>query len=174
MRVVNIPTSALVILIGPAGAGKSSFASRHFPPEAIISPDVHRTELARDTADQQRNEEVFDRVHQLVEGRTAAGLLTVIDATNTRGPLRTEFTWHAHKHHRPLIAIAFDLPLDTCLAQNAGRPFPVPSRVIRQQLADLRHLETDLEMEAYDAVHRLASRAEVDAVRVVIGDGMAS
>jgi protein phosphatase len=174
MSLISIPASALVILIGPAGAGKSSFASRHFPPEAVISTDAHRQEVAGDRATQGRNDQVFERIHELVEQRAAAGLLTVIDATNTRGPLRTEFTWHAHRHHRSVVAIALHLPLETCLAQNAGRAHPVPARVIRQQFAELRHLDTDLELEQYDAVHRLRSRAQVDASRVVIGNGMAS
>ncbi len=174
MSLISIPASALVILIGPAGAGKSWFASRNFPAETVISTDAHRKQVAGDPSTQRRNEQVFERVHQLVEQRTAGGLLTVIDATNTRGPLRTEFAWHGHRHHRALIAIAFDLPLETCLAQNAGRAHPVPARVLRQQFADLRHLDTDLESEGYDAVHRLHSSAEVDATRVVIGKGMAS
>jgi hypothetical protein len=50
----------------------------------------------------------------------------------------------------------------------------VPARVIRRQFAELRHLDTDLESEGYDAVHRLRSRAEVDATRVVIGNELAS
>lgn len=174
MSVINVPVTALVMLIGPAGAGKSTFALRHFPADAIISSDRLRRLLLGDESSQQGNDDIFKRIHELVVERAAAGLLTVIDATNTRGPQRTELAWHAHRHHRPLIAVVLDLPLETCLARNAGRPHPVPARVIRQQVEDLRHLETDLEIEGYLAIHCLRSAAEVEAAEVIVStDGMA-
>ncbi|HSO93808.1 MAG TPA: AAA family ATPase, partial [Candidatus Dormibacteraeota bacterium] len=142
-----MPSSAVVILVGPAGAGKSTFSARHFPLDSVISPDHFRKELGGDVSTQHYNSQVFERVHAVLEERAAAGLLTVVDATNTRGPERTEIAWHAHRHHRPLLAVVLDLPLETCVARNAGRPHPVPVRVIRQQVADLRHVETDLEAE---------------------------
>lgn len=173
MSVIEIPSDAVVILIGPAGAGKSTFARRHFPPEAVISPDAYREDVGGDASDQQRNGEVFERVHQVVEERAAAGLLIVIDATNTRGPGRSELAWHAHRHRRPLIAIALVLPLDVCLAQNHRRPDPVPVAVIRRQAADLRHLETDLEVEGYTAVGILHSAEDLRTLELVIGGRVA-
>jgi len=168
MSVINVPATALVMLIGPAGAGKSSFAFRHFPADAIISSDRLRQVVLGDESSQQRNDDIFERIRELVAERAAAGLLTVIDATNTRGPQRSELAWHAHRHHRPLIAVVLDLPLETCLARNASRPHPVPARVIRQQVEDLRHLETDLEIEAYAAIHHLRIAAEVEAAEVIV------
>lgn len=173
MSVINVPANAVVILVGPAGAGKSTFAGRHFPRETVISPDELRKELAGEVWSQQKNPEVFERLHRVLEERSEAGLLTVVDATNTRGPERTELAWHAHRCHRPLLAIVFDLPPQTCLARNAGRPHPVPVAVIRKQLAELRHVETDLETEGYGAFHILRSVTEVESAKVVIEDGMA-
>jgi len=174
MSVINVPASAVVILVGPAGAGKSTFAARHFPGESVISPDDYRKELGGEASTQHHNTEVFERVHRVLEARAEAGLLTVVDATNTRGPERTELAWHAHRHRRPLLAVVLDLPPDTCLARNASRPHPVPTRVIRKQVADLRHVETDLETEGYRAFHIFRSVAQVDSATVVIEDRMAS
>lgn len=168
MSVINVPATALVILIGPAGAGKSTFALRHFPADAIVSSDRLRQLVLGDESSQQGNDGIFQRIHELVAERAAAGLLTVIDATNTRGPQRSELAWNAHRHHRPLIAVAFTLPLETCLAGNANRPHTVPARVIRQQVEDLRHLEADLEIEGYAAIHFLRSAAEVEAAEVIV------
>ncbi len=165
---IQIPADAVVLLIGAAGSGKSTFAARHFPPDSVISADHLRAELG-DESSQQLNDEVFARIHQLVEKRAAAGLLTVIEATNTRGPARAELGWHALHHRRPLVAIALHLPLETCLDQNGRRPYPVPPRVVRQQAADLRHLDADLETEGYAAAYVFRSGAEVDAVRIAIG-----
>ena len=166
--VVRIPTGALVLLIGAAGSGKSTFAARHFPAESVVSPDRLRGLLGGEESSQARNDEIFERVHQLVEERAAAGLLTVVDATNTRGPARAELGWHAHRHRRPLVAIALDLPLETCLAQNAQRPRPVPPRVVRQQVADLRHLDTDLDTEGYAAIYLIRSASDLERVRITL------
>lgn len=174
MSVINVPVGALVILIGAAGAGKSSFAARHFPAGAVISTDDFRKELGGTAATQMYNAGLFERVHHVLEARTEAGLLTVLDATNTRGPERSELAWHAHRHHRPVLAIALDLPPDTCLARNASRPYPVPARVIRKQIADLRHVESDLATEGYLAFHILRSLTEVESAQVVIDNAVAS
>ena len=165
---ISLSSSSVVLLIGASGSGKSTFAARHFPAEAVISSDRHRGLIAGDESDQGANDVVFERMHQAVEERAAAGLLTVIDATNTRGPARSEIGWHAHRHHRPLVAIVLEVPAETCLHRNAARIRPVPNRVIRQQVADLRHLDADLELEGYEAIHVFRSEAEVDAARILI------
>jgi protein phosphatase len=168
MKTISLSASAVVLLIGASGSGKSTFAARHFPAELITSSDHQRGLIAGDASDQGANDVVFERMHQAVEERAAAGILTVIDATNTRGPARSELGWHAHRHHRPLVAIVMDVPVEICLQRNAARIRPVPNRVILQQVADLRHLEADLELEGYAAVHVFRSEAEVDATRIVI------
>ncbi|MEO9008536.1 MAG: AAA family ATPase [Candidatus Dormibacter sp.] len=165
---IRIPAGALVLLIGAAGSGKSTFTARHFPADNIISPDRLRGLLSGDESSQARNDDVFARLHQLVEERTAAGLLTVVDATNTRGPARAELGWHAHQHHRPLVAIALVLPPETCFAQNAQRPRPIPPRVVRQQMADLRHVDSDLETEGYAAIYLIRSASDLDRVRITL------
>jgi predicted kinase len=174
MSVINVPAGAVVILVGPAGAGKSTFAARHFPKEAVISSDDFRRELGGEVSTQQHNTEVFERIHHVLGERAETGLLTVLDATNTRAPERTELAWHAHRRHRPLLAVVLDLPAQICLARNAGRPDPVPVRVIQKQVADLRHVETHLEREGYEAFHVFRSVSEVDAAEVLIEYGMAS
>ena len=168
---IALPDRAVVLLIGAAGSGKSTFAARHFQADSIVSADRLRGIVGPNESSQQHNDEVFERIHQIVQERAAAGLLTVIDATNTRGPARSELGWHAHRHHRPLVAIVLDLPVKTCLEQNGRRPHPVPPRVVRQQVADLRHIESDLETEGYSLVHLVRSVQGLDQLRVTIGSG---
>ena len=40
MKTATIPELALVVLIGPSGSGKSSFAPKHFRPTDVLSSDV--------------------------------------------------------------------------------------------------------------------------------------
>ncbi len=38
--ILRLPELSLVLLIGPSGSGKSSFARKHFKPTEIVSSDV--------------------------------------------------------------------------------------------------------------------------------------
>ena len=49
---LNIPELSLVVLIGPTGSGKSTFARAHFKPTEVISSDFCRGLVADDENDQ--------------------------------------------------------------------------------------------------------------------------
>src|SRR5438445_9081066 len=48
--VVRVPDPSLVVLCGPAGSGKTTFARRHFRDTAIVSSDRCRAMIADDEA----------------------------------------------------------------------------------------------------------------------------
>lgn len=168
---IGIPDSALVLLIGASGSGKSTFASRHFDAHAVISSDQLRGALAGDEADQQATEAAFGRLHQWLDARLAAGALAVVDATNVEWMRRTELASRARHHGRPTIAIAFDLPLDLCLARNAARQRIVPAAVIRRQHDELRRSLDRLDLEGFRAVHILRTEGEIESAVVEIEKG---
>ena len=45
---MKIPELSLVVLMGPSGSGKSSFARKHFKPTEILSSDFCRGLVADD------------------------------------------------------------------------------------------------------------------------------
>ena len=81
---IDIPELSLVVLIGPSGSGKSSFARRLFKPTEVLSSDYCRGLVSDDENDQTATGDAFDVLHYIARKRLAAGKLTVMDATNIR------------------------------------------------------------------------------------------
>ncbi len=167
-RTIGVPADALVLLIGAAGSGKSTFAGRHFPDGAVVSSDRFRGLLAGDEAEQRVTDAAFELLHQAVRQRLEAGLLTVIDATNADRLSRATPIDLARRARRPVVAIVFALPVEICLAHNALRRRLVRPTVVRRQITSLRHIRTDLEGEGYAAIHIFGSESDVDSAMVVL------
>jgi len=169
--VIRIPDSALVLLIGASGSGKSTFAARHFDAETVISSDQLRGALAGDEGDQHATDAAFARLHQWLDARLAAGALSVVDATNVEWMRRTELVRRARQQGRSAIGITFDLPLDLCLARNAARSRSVRAAVIRRQHDELRRGLDRLDLEGFTAVYVLRNQAEIEGAVVEIEKG---
>ena len=120
-RAISVPADALVLLIGAAGSGKSTFARRHFPGEAVVSSDRFRGLLAGDEADQRVTDAAFELLHMAVEHRLEAGVLTVVDATNLDRLSRATPLDLARRFQRPAVAVVFALPAELCLHRNRTR-----------------------------------------------------
>jgi len=164
---IDIPFDALVVLIGAAASGKSTFAVRHFVSDCVVSSDRLRADMADPISD----DIVFTELHRWVQARLSAGLLAVVDATNTDWMWRADLLTIARTNGRPAIAIVFDLPLDVCLSRNASRSRTVPGSIIRRQMGDVTGDVDRLDLEGFAAVHALRSVADVDALRLEIKKG---
>jgi protein phosphatase len=154
----TVPADALVLLVGPAGCGKSTLAARLFPPRAILSSDAFRALVADDESDQAATPDAFRVLHAAAAGRLRRGLLTVIDATNLLAASRRPLLRLAEQHGRPRVAIVLDTPLAVCLdraAARAGRS--VPPEVVRRHHARLAPALRELATEGYLAIIRLGS-----------------
>jgi protein phosphatase len=171
---IRIPAGALVLLIGPSGSGKSTFAARHFDGRSVISSDRLRGLLAGDEGDQRATDTAFQRLDRWVDARLAAGTLAVVDATNVDWMRRAGLIGRARRHGRPVVAIAFDLPLDLCLARSAARRRRVRAAIIRRQHDELRRGLDRLDLEGFSAVHILRSDAEIERVAVEVEKGPAA
>lgn len=164
---VRLPATALVVLIGVAGCGKSTFASRHWRETEVVSSDHCRALVADDPGDQGASADAFAVLHLIVEARLRRGLLTVVDATNVTAGARRRPLALARGRGTPPVAIVFDLPLDVCLRRNAGRSRRVDEDVVAQQYADLRASLPQLADEGFHTIHRFETPEQVDAAVVV-------
>lgn len=167
MFVIELPTPCLMLLIGPAGAGKSTFAARHFLPTEIISSDHCRALIGDDEAAQHINAETFGLVQHLTRLRLEQGKLTVIDATNLEYRARRPFLRLARRTGVPVVALVFEVALTTCQAQNQARPQRiVPSDILQKHVLALAQTQTRLEREGYAAIYRL-NESKLAAARFV-------
>lgn len=74
----------LTIMVGPAGAGKTSFIEKNYPDDCVVSSDRLREYYCGDFREQNRNTDVFNALHRIVRTRLECGLPTIVDATNIR------------------------------------------------------------------------------------------
>ena len=164
---LTIPADALVLLVGIAGSGKTTFAARHFRPTQVLSSDAMRALVTDDPTAQSATEDAFDLLHRILAMRLRRGRLTVVDATNVEEWARRELLTIARRHRRPAVALVLDLPFETILERNARRPdTPRPRAALARQARWLRDSVLSLPDEGFDAVHRLATADEVEAARI--------
>lgn len=168
-RVLTLPPAALVLLVGPAGCGKTTFARRHFAPGEVLSSDAVRRWLTGDEADQSQNRATFAILHRAVAARLAAGRLTVVDATNVEAAARRPLVGLARRHGRPAVALVFAFPEPIVQERNRRRSRRVAPEVVTRHWRTLAAaLERGaLETEGFDQVVVLRDPAEVEALRVV-------
>lgn len=163
---LTIPDPALVVLIGPAGAGKSTFAKAHFEPFEIVSSDHMRQLVSNDPADQGASAEAFKLLALLINGRLKRRLMTVVDATSLRAANRLRYRKLAARYGVPVVAIAFDLPARAYHDRNRGRSGRVvEGGVVDRQIEMMDRALAALPGEGYAAVHVLREDHAVEVAR---------
>lgn len=164
---ISLPADALVVLIGIAASGKTTFAARHFAPTEVLSSDALRALIADDPAAQGATDDAFDLLHRLLAMRLRRGRMTIIDATNVEYWARAELLNAARRHRRSAVALVLDVPLEVALERNAGRPSPrPPPGALRRQHRWLLDTLVELPREGFAAVHHLRSVEAIDAARI--------
>jgi len=159
----SLPETCLVVLMGASGAGKSTFASRHFAPTEVVSSDVCRALVADDPNDQSATKDAFDLVHSIVSKRLARGRLTVVDATNVHKRAREPLVALAREHHVLPVAVVLNVPAKVCHARNSERPDrSFGPHVVRGHVTELRRSLRRLKREGFRRVIVLDGVDEVD------------
>ena len=169
MTTILVPDPSLVLLVGAAGAGKSTFAARHFAPDEVLSSDAYRALVSGDAADQSVSRVAFRILHRELEKRMADRRLTVVDATNVAPGNRRQLIHRARAAGVPVVALVLALPAPVVLARNAARERSVDEDVVRDQLERVERTARDgvLTGEGCAAVWVLREPGAIDAVTVV-------
>ncbi|MEO0831505.1 MAG: AAA family ATPase, partial [Pseudomonadota bacterium] len=164
---IEIPDFALVVLIGPTGSGKSSFAARHFLASEVVSSDACRAIVSDDETDQAATEEAFELLHFMAGLRLRKRRLTVIDATSVQRPDRAKLVALARRYHALPVALVLDIDPELCHARNADRPNrDFGPHVSRNHSRALRRSLRGLQKEGFRQVHVMRSPEQVDALEI--------
>ena len=122
MTKISIPDFALVVLIGPTGSGKSSFARKHFLETEIVSSDQCRALVSDDETDLAATADAFDLLNHTAGLRLKRRMLTVIDATSVKREDRAKLVALARKYHALPVALVLDIDPKICHERNQNRP----------------------------------------------------
>ena len=152
---IIVPRRTLLVLCGPAGSGKSTFAAQRFIPTSIVSSDYCRALICDDENNQQVNRDTFDLFYYIIQKRMYLGRFTVADSTALRSDTRRRLRAQSRQSGYYGCLLIFNTPPETCLARNSLRSRSVEEQVIPYHAALLQQTLLDAPGEGWEQVHVL-------------------
>ena len=152
MERVRLPYPCLVVLAGPSGAGKTTWADAHFEPGQVVSADRLRALVGEGEKDQRAGTDAFELLDLIIDKRLRRGLLTVVDTLGMDAKRRGAYREAAARHGVECHAVVFDTPAAECRRRNKSRD-GVPPAVLSAQLARWPGVTAAIAEEPFTAVH---------------------
>lgn len=146
---MNRPT--LILLIGPPGAGKTTYAEKYISQHAntvLLSSDKIRKEMWGNEAIQGDNNEIFGRMQTRTVDSLNFGYDVIYDATNMIRKDRARIIATCPKFARIEAHIIW-APIETCIERDAARKRTVGKEVIDRML---KHFQAPYYDEGIDEI----------------------
>ncbi len=151
-----LPDPAVVVLIGAAGSGKSTWAAGRYRRAEVVSSDELRGVVGSGPADLDASELAFELLERIVAARISRGLTTVVDTLGLDVERRHAWRDAARDAALPAVAVLLDTSGETCRRRNARRDRPVPAGVLADQLRRVAAVRDELQAEGWDHVEIVA------------------
>ncbi len=130
---IQLPDFCIVLLVGPAGQGRTQFAHDHFAPHEILSTADFQQMIFGEAPGQ--GSIAREALHYILEKRLQHRQLTVLDANMLGQKDRTACRQLSRKYHVPVVAFVFDF--EDAVAREWAGP-EVSSQQLQVQMALLR------------------------------------
>lgn len=147
-----LPRRTLLVLCGPAGSGKSTFAAQHFPETTIVSSDRCRGMVCDDENNQSVNRETFDLFYFILQKRMQLGRFCVADSVALKSYARTHLRQLSRRFGYFGCLLIFATSPETCLQHDQQRTRQVGASVIRYHTGLLQHALQEAPREGWELV----------------------
>src|ERR1700712_1428249 len=144
----DIPTPALIVLVGPAGSGKTTWAKQRYASNEIVSSDALRAVVGSGEADLDASKDAFALLDAVVGARLRRGLTTVVDTLGLDHHRRAGLIETGRAAGLPVVAVRLVTSLELCRSRNRLRDRPVPALVLKAQF----QRSAAAELAAFDLV----------------------
>lgn len=165
----TLPRPAVVVLVGPAGSGKSTWAAAHFASSEILSSDALRAVLGSDELDLAAADDAFDLIERILLVRCRRGLGPVLDTTGLHQGRRQRYLQIAHDAGVAAVAVVLHTPPRLARQRNAGRERAVPVSAQQQQYRRFRQALGEIAVESWDLVVEVAARDDQGRAAPAVG-----
>ena len=147
-----IPDPALVVLVGPAGSGKTVWAGQRYRPQEVVSSDRLRAVVGSGEHDLDASDDAFTLLDHIVAARVRRGLTTVIDTLGLDPARRRGYLEQARASRLPAVAVLFRTDPAECRRRNRARGQAVPAPALDGQLRRMRDAAGQIPAEGWDLV----------------------
>jgi F420-dependent oxidoreductase-like protein len=161
---LRLPDPCLVVLVGAAGAGKTTWATARFGPWRVVSSDALRAVVGLHEHDQRASKDAFDLLERIADARLRRGFTTVLDTVGVDPKRRARWVALARRRSVPVHAVVLATEERQVRARNRDRDRPVPPSIVTGQLRAVGASIAALSGEGFDGIHHVTDGDDVELV----------
>lgn len=139
---------ALVVLLGPPGSGKSTYAARY---PYVVTTDVLRA-MPRGSLPARAIETVYERAFESVIAHLKANHTVVLDSMGINKVVRRRALSVARAYRASPTLVIFTTAADVCVAHQETRSHPVPAAIVRRLHGEAAALHDEVRLEGWASV----------------------